>query len=106
MKMIIKHVAIAVVLLFLAGCAVTHKYGPYYGKIVDADTGKPISDAVIFMKFYTNSPSVGGNVGHYAGAIEVLSGENGEFYIEKRIISFRLFHGWDRAPIVFVWKRG
>ncbi len=96
-----------ILLLFVTlvtGCAVTHKFGPYFGRVVDAETGKPIEGAVVFMKCNTSTANIGGSNSHYADAIEVLTNENGEFHVELRVTTLRIGHVWDRYQYIMVFK--
>lgn len=106
MKNIVYYRSIILFASFLTGCAISHTYGPFYGKIVDTKTGEPMSGAVVYMEFRTCAPSVAGDICQDAGAKEVLSDENGEFYLKHTIHTFRFLHFWDSTPIIFVWKRG
>ncbi|MFT5699730.1 MAG: hypothetical protein ACI8ZB_002596 [Desulforhopalus sp.] len=94
-----------VVLLFLV-TSITHKYGPYIGKVVDAETGEPLEGVVIYREFYTNSPNPGGATGHFAGAAETLTDANGEFELSYRAFVFHPFCLWDPWPILMIFKPG
>jgi len=80
-----KRTLTAIVLLLatsmFSGCAVVHHYSPYIGTVVDADTGEPIEGAVVLAVYSTQSYSVGGPVGHYLDAQEVMTDKNGKFRI-------------------------
>ncbi len=97
--------AALVFLLFFSGCAVTNKFGPYLGKVVDAETKEPIEGAVVFMGCSTVTGNPGGATTHYADFAEVLTDENGEFYIELRATTFRPGHLWG-SSYVSVFKPG
>jgi hypothetical protein len=43
------------ILTVVGPCTLTHQFGPYYGKIVDADTGAPLGGAVVQASFYTEA---------------------------------------------------
>ncbi|WP_167320756.1 carboxypeptidase-like regulatory domain-containing protein [Desulfocapsa sulfexigens] len=68
--------------------------GPYEGKIVDAETGKPIEGALIYSYISTESPSVAGTVSHYAGYTQTFSDQNGCFKISKLLFAFRPLAIW------------
>lgn len=91
-------------LLFLLFTAITNKYGPYMGKVIDAETGEPIVGAVVYMVFYTQTPHPAGSWGHYAGAVEALTDINGEFKFSYRAFTFHPFSFWDPWPIQEVYK--
>jgi len=97
---------LAPVLFFamLSGCAVSNKFGPYIGKVVDAETKEPIEGAVVFMECSTATASPGGENSHYAGFKEVLTNENGEFSIELRLSVVRPGHLWEYSPFITVFK--
>jgi hypothetical protein len=90
--------------ILVGGCAITHTYGPYKGKVVDKETGEPIEGAVVFMRFFTEG--IGPHT-KYIDAIEVLTDDNGEFEIPRqRINTFRVFHVWDKYAPVIIFKPG
>ncbi|NTV14494.1 MAG: carboxypeptidase regulatory-like domain-containing protein [Desulfobulbaceae bacterium] len=94
-------------LLFLSGCAITHEYGPYTGKVVEKETGAPIEGAVVFISFYTKLPTPGGPTSHYADATEVLTNGQGQFDIPaQRILSMKPLQYWDPQPEVTIFKPG
>jgi hypothetical protein len=44
-----KYVSFWVIILFIiltAGCTITHEFGPFMGKVVDAESGEPVKGAV------------------------------------------------------------
>lgn len=89
------------------GCTFTHKFGPYSGQVVDAETGEPIEGAVVLIGFHTKSSSVGGWVHRFADAFEVLTDTNGEFRLyPKRVTSFRAMSIWDKHCDVTIFKPG
>ena len=92
---------------FFSGCAITHKYGPYSGKIVELETEAPIEGAVILIEFETEYGTFGGTVTVFADAVETVTDENGEYKIPgHRIFVFRLLHGWSEATRVQIFKPG
>lgn len=95
---------IAVVVFLLT--AITNNFGPYIGRVVDAETGEPLEGAVIYREFYTNSPNPGGVSSHYAGAAETLTDVNGEFNLSYRAFVFHPFCLWDPLPTLVVFKPG
>lgn len=92
----------------LSGCTISHKYGPYKGRVVDKETGEPIEGAVVFIRFFTLFQlSPGGPTSKLADAVEILTDQNGEFEIPRqRINTFRVFHGWDKYAPVIIFKPG
>lgn len=94
-------------LLFLSGCAISHTYGPYMGKVVEKGTGAPIEGAVVFISFYTKLPTPGGPTSHYADATEVLTNGQGQFTIPAQtLFSMRPLQYWDLQPMVVIFKPG
>lgn len=108
MKFLTCSFLMAVALLLLSGCAVTHKFGPYTGKVVDKDTGEPIAGAVVFLRFSTGTIwSPGGRVSHFADAVEYLTDSKGEFKIPaQRIFTFHPGDTWNQMPRVIIFKPG
>lgn len=99
---------LVVALMLLPGCATTHEYGPYMGKVVDKESGEPIEGAVVFAMFYTIFGfSPGGAVSHYADAMEVLTDNKGEFSLPThRIFTFRIGDLWDDKIHAIIFKPG
>lgn len=90
-----------------SGCAITHKYGPYYGKVVELETEEPIEGAVILIEFSTKYGTFGGVVTDFADAVETVTDENGEYIIPAhRIFVLRPMHGWDEITDVQIFKPG
>ena len=92
-------------LFLLSGCAVANTFGPYMGKVIDAETEKPIEGAVVFMKCGSLTSNVAGSQYHYIDAKEVLTDSKGEFYIELRINTLRPGHFRERPKFV-IFKPG
>jgi len=104
---------LAVILLFLivlpssAGCAITHTYGPYLGKVVEAETKEPIEGAAVLAVFYTEEYGPAGAITRYADAIETVTDKNGEFKIPAyRVTVFRPLQGWDSNGYFTIFKPG
>ncbi len=93
-------------LSMLSGCAVTNKFGPYMGKVVDAETKEPIEGAVVFMEVTTVTGTLAGAAHHYAGFQEALTDGNGEFHIELRVTAIKPGHVWEPYPNLYVFKPG
>ncbi|MFP5214063.1 MAG: hypothetical protein ACLGPL_11870 [Acidobacteriota bacterium] len=92
--------------LSCSGCAITKNYGPYYGRVIDQEDGSPIEGAIVAISFSTKHPSFDGMSGDFADAVEVFTDRNGEFKIDKRIITFRPFHVWDPTTLAIISKKG
>jgi hypothetical protein len=91
-----------------AGCAITHSFGPYFGKVVDAETGEPLEGAVVLIDFNTKEYTLGGGPrSSFVDAVEVLTDEKGEFKIPAfRPWVFRFPHQWDPYGEMTVFKPG
>ena len=88
-----------------AGCTITHKYGPYCGKIIDAETKEPIEGAAVLVVFYTVEPGPAGSIRRYADALETVTDKNGEFRIpEHKITAFKFFQLWDSHGYFTIFK--
>jgi hypothetical protein len=99
------------ILIFLfpisANCAITKEFGPYYGKLIDAETQKPIEGAAVLVVFYTEEYGPAGAISHYADAVETVTNKNGEFKIpEQRITLFRPLQGWMKHGYLTIFKPG
>jgi len=91
----------------LCGCAGTHDFGPYSGRVVDKDTNEPIEGAVVFIQFFTKRGTLGGDVPHYADAVEVLTDSKGEFTIPvQKLSNFQIGRWWDKDGHAMVFKPG
>ena len=106
MKNMINLLICLFVIVTLASCAITYKYGPYIGKVVDAQTEEPIEGAAVHIRFVTNRPNPGGGTSSYAGAVECLTDKNGEFNLSYRAVTFRVLSLWDKQPRINVFKPG
>ncbi len=106
MKHIAKTTILLLALAFLSGCAVSQTYGPYKGKVVDAETEEPIEGAVLFMEFTTRAPNPGGATASFADAKEVLTDKNGEFFLEHTVTTLRPGQVWDPWPKTYIYKPG
>ena len=103
--------AVLVLLLALvmvtSGCTITHKFGPFSGKVVEAESGKPIEGAVVLIAFYTEGFSVGGAVYRFADAVETLTDARGEFHFPpKRVTLYRSMSIWDNECNISIFKPG
>ncbi|MEN8225655.1 MAG: hypothetical protein ABFS05_09885 [Bacteroidota bacterium] len=88
----------------LTGCTITYKYGPYIGKVIDAQTEEPIEGAAVHIRFHTSTPDVGGGHSTYAGSVECLTNKNGEFNVSYRATTFRFFSLWGEYAGLVVFK--
>jgi hypothetical protein len=87
--------------------AITHEYGPYYGKVVDKETGEPIEGAVVLAVYYTETWWLTTEKSFYIDADEVLTDESGEYHIPaNRLLTFRPLHWWNPYPQFTIFKPG
>lgn len=106
-----KDFVILLTILFLfpisAECAITKEFGPYYGKVIDAESREPIEGAAVLVVFYTESYGPAGAITHYADALETVTDKNGEFkFPEHRITLFRPLQGWVKHGYFTIFKPG
>ncbi len=105
MKSLLIAVLLIIVFPFSGGCAITNKYGPYYGKVIDAETKEPIEGAAVLAVFYTQEYGPAGAITRYADAIETVTDKNGEFKLPAhRVTVFRPLQGWDLYPQFRIFK--
>ena len=103
-KVIIILLAWAVMVTF---CTFCRFYGPFFGKVVDANTSEPIAGAVVLIGFHTKGSSVGGWVWSFADAVETLTDDNGEFHFPPKFVySFRALAVWDEECDISIFKPG
>jgi hypothetical protein len=106
-----RKLAIVITLLIVfsatAECAITNKYGPYYGKVIDTDTKEPLEGASVLVVFYTEEYGPAGAITHYADAIETVTDKAGEFkFPAYRVTVVRPLHGWDKYGYLTIFKPG
>jgi len=70
----------------VSGCLPPSKDGPYKGRVIDAETGKPLEGVVVLGVWYKEEMTVGGTVGTYYDARETVTDSKGNFEIQG--------HGW------------
>ena len=72
-----------VYLIFTIGCGfIAWRDGPYKGRVIDAETGKPLEGVVVLGVWYKELPSPGGTVGSYFDAQETVTNKNGDFEVK------------------------
>lgn len=93
-------IILAILTIFSSGCAMSHYYGPYYGKVVDRETKKPIEGAIVLAEYSTELYlSPGGPTSHYLNVRGVITNENGEFLIPSyHGIAFRPLSAFESFP--------
>jgi hypothetical protein len=107
MKILTTFLISLIITLTFAGCTITHEYGPYDGKVVDAETKEPIEGAAVLVVFYTETWGLTVSQSKFIDAVEVLTDENGEYKIAgKRITGIRPLHSWNPHGYVTIFKPG
>ena len=90
-------------LIFLPSCYAARIDGPYDGRVIDADTGRPIEGVVVLGTWDRETPTPAGAVHHYYDATETVTDKNGEFKIK----GFGLLILSDVIPMdVLIFKAG
>ncbi len=94
------------ILLASSSCAIYHHYGPYYGKLVDAETKQPLEGAVILADYYTwLYASPGGPAVYFLDAQEAVSDKNGGFRIPSlNAFAFRPLSTFNSEPGITIFK--
>jgi hypothetical protein len=74
---------IMLLLIVTGGCGfIAWRDGPYKGRVIDAETGKPLEGVVVLGVWYKELPSPGGTVGSYFDAQETVTNKNGDFEVK------------------------
>ena len=99
--------ALLALAITLVSFTICHMYGPFMGKVVDAEIGEPIKGTVVLIAFYTKAYTVGGWSWSFADAAETLTDGNGEFLLpQKFVYSFRALSIWDKDCQISIFKPG
>lgn len=107
MKIALKIAVLMMVAGLFCGCAGTHEFGPYSGKVIDKETNEPIEGAVVFIRFFTQIGHFAGTTSYFADAVEVLTNSQGEFTVPvQRLRNTKFGHFWDKSGDVMVFKPG
>lgn len=92
---------------FSSGCAIYHHYGPYYGKVIDAETKQPLEGAAVLAVYYTLSYGPAGSNSHYLDAQETVTDKNGEFKIPSlNSFTFRPLQSFEPYTWFTIFKPG
>jgi len=92
------------VLAAVGPCTITHKFGPYFGKVVD-ETGQPIEGALVLRVFFTIK--LGGLTHNFVETLETVTDRNGEFHLAPyRAWVFRFPDRWDPDGNITIFKPG
>jgi len=82
-------IRLVAVLVLLASTACAHSDGPYRGKVVELETGKPIEGAVVAARWMIE-PFVHSE--RICDAKETVTDKNGEFALPKGSCTSHLLH--------------
>jgi hypothetical protein len=69
-------------LISLSSCYAARMDGPYEGRVVDAETSKPIEGVVVLGTWHSITVTPGGGVSNYYDAQETVTDKNGEFKVK------------------------
>ncbi|OGR05150.1 MAG: hypothetical protein A2511_06245 [Deltaproteobacteria bacterium RIFOXYD12_FULL_50_9] len=99
---------LVIVAMILSVSAVVRSYGPYLGRVVDAETGIPLANVEVLIRFYTEYHlQLEEPTSQVAEAIETLTDKQGEFQVPVTwVYSFRFFHLWRPHALVTIFKPG
>ncbi|MGV8073119.1 MAG: hypothetical protein AB2L11_00960 [Syntrophobacteraceae bacterium] len=96
-----------VVITAVGPWTITHRYGPYSGKVVETETGEPIEGAYVLVAFYTHMFTLAGPVSEFVDTWDATTDKNGEFKIEPyRVWALRFLHGWNDEGSIVIYKPG
>ena len=97
-------ILILLVGLLISISAITHRFGPYMGKVVDLETAAPLKGAAVLIGFRTDGIEGSGT---YAGAFETVTDSNGEFIIPaQRVFVFHPLNEWNPNGYITIFKPG
>ncbi|MHC1741882.1 MAG: carboxypeptidase-like regulatory domain-containing protein [Syntrophobacteraceae bacterium] len=94
------------VIAALGPCTLTHKFGPYHGRVTD-ENGAPLEGAIVFSAYYTEMYTLAGFTSHFVDAQETFTDAKGEFTLPAfRAWRFRFPQRWDPMNTVRIFKPG
>lgn len=94
-------------IVLFSGCAVYHRYGQYYGRVVDAETMKPLEGAAVVAAYYTQLYTPAGAISKYLETQETLTDRNGEFTLPAlNALTFRPLQSFEPYARVTIFKPG
>ncbi len=73
------------IFIFLLFVIAVYSIAPWYGKVIDKNTGQPIEGAVLVRSWDVETASPAGTVTSFFGMKETLTDKNGKFTIFKKI---------------------
>ena len=87
-----------------SGSTIIYNYGPFVGKVIDAETNEPIEGAVVLAEYTSTEYTIAGSGDNYLNAQETVTDERGEYRIPRLVgVTFRPFqsHGSTASFTVF-----
>jgi len=85
MRRIVTIVLYVVFCVMSAGCVQVVGYeGDYKGRVIDAETGQPISGVVVLGVWYSKTPTPAGSTSHFHDARETVTDEKGNFTLSGK----------------------
>lgn len=107
MKNKLATITVTIFLLLTSGCAIVHRYGPYFGKVIDAETKEPLEGAAVLVQCNTQSYGPGGSNSHYVDARETVTNKAGEFRIPAFTVwIFRPLQNFESYEWFTIFKPG
>jgi hypothetical protein len=105
MKFITPLSVLLIIFSLSLGCS--QSYGPYYGKVIDAETKEPLEGVAVLAVFYTQQYGPAGSSSHYVDAKETVTDMNGEFKIPSlTVTTFRIGHSFEPYAMFLIFKPG
>jgi hypothetical protein len=104
MRRLLGIIITVVTALTFSGCVRPFRVdGPYSGRIIDAETNKPIEGVVVDATWHRGYPNVAGSSSKYYDTRETLTDKNGDFNIPGMGM---LFFSTIDKPIITIFKAG
>ena len=95
------------IITLLSGCSICHTYGPFMGKVVEKENGKPIEGALVMMHFVKEGFGMAASYSSYEKWVQVMTDGDGEFIIPaKTIWNPGFLEWWDESGYIMIFKPG
>lgn len=102
-KSVLRLIFMLIILLAMGCCRPIVFDGPYKGRVIDADTAKPIEGVVVLGVWYKEIATPAGGVSSYYDADETVSDKKGNFEIKGKGLKILT----DMGPMnVLIFKAG
>ena len=107
MKILTVSLLSLIIISSFSGCAMVHRYGAFYGKVIDIETKEPLEGAAVLAIYYTESYGPAGAHTHYLDAQEAVTDKGGEFRIKPLTAkTFRVLHSFDPHVYFTIFNPG